>query len=303
MATFHREKIGHYSCTAVLIAPRWLLTAAHCKIRTTDLAVLGGSSYKTGVRVPIKRVFNFKQTYPGDYDRDVALVVLARDAPPGSRLAALNHDRQLPLKGAYARVIGYGRTSFGSRNARGEEGVLRSVDVPIVKQGTCRAAFHTDLDITADMVCAGKKGCDACLGDSGGPLVQYDEEGQMVVVGIVSAGFLCGSGFYPGIYMRVARFLPGIRSFGVQVKTGKGMQIGKDGRRMKMPARGRPVKRKPGVGGGGGSTVGLGGSSREDGMRAGVAGAASTGGGGIVAGWSLGVGRNGKRNGRAWGTV
>lgn len=299
MATFYRPNVGHYSCTAVLIAPRWLLTAAHCKIKTSDVAVVGGPSYKSGVRIAIKKVFNFKQSYRGDYDRDIGLVLLENDAPSGSRFAKLNSNKLLPLSGAYTRVIGYGRTSFGTSNGGSDEGILRSVDVPTVKQGLCRGAYHTDLDITSDMVCAGKKGCDACLGDSGGPLVQYDAEGEMVVVGVVSAGFLCGNGFYPGIYMRVASFLAGIRSFGVEFKTGTGLQIGKDGRRMQVPSSGKAGRRRAGVGGGGGRTVGTRGSWSSGKTQAGVADAAMTSGGGVLAGWS--GGRRSVRTGRVGG--
>lgn len=292
MATFHRYGVGHYACTAVLVSPRWLLTAAHCKINTSDLAVVGGGSYQTGARIGIEKVFNFKQTFYGDFDRDIGLVLLKRKAPYGSSFAILNEDKVLPLSGAYARVIGYGRTSFNGAGKLGGAGILRSVDVPIVKQGVCRWAFHADLDLTSDMVCAGKKGCDACLGDSGGPLVQYNEKGRMVVVGIVSAGILCGSGFYPGIYMRVASFLRGIRSFGVEFDVGSGVQLGEDGQRMQRQSSGKRRRGswKAGVGGEGGKTVGITERSKRGGRGAAKEAGFEMKEGGVMVGGSARVG-------------
>lgn len=254
VSTFHRQNFGHYACTAVLVSPLHLISAAHCHINaTTDVAVLLGPSYESGIRIPIRRVLNLNQTFDYIYDRDLAFIELKFPAPRRAKFAKLNIDPNLPLPDAYARVIGYGRTGFDQRN----EGVLRSVDIPIVKQGVCRGIFHTDLILTSDMVCAGKKGCDACQGDSGGPLVQYDEQGHMVVVGVVSSGIGCGGGT-PGVYMRIQPFLNEMKAWGMQFQTAVPVQVGGEGGKILVGGVLGAASTAPGRPGGGG-IVGVGG--------------------------------------------
>ena len=86
---------------------------------------------------------------------------------------------------------------------------LRHVQVSLLgKQCGQLAPFITD-----SQICAGhpQGGRDACQGDSGGPLVTRDPDNNLglTVVGVVSAGSICGLQDYPGIYTDVKLFLSG----------------------------------------------------------------------------------------------
>ena len=57
------------------------------------------------------------------------------------------------------------------------------------------------------MFCAGEAGKDSCQGDSGGPMVGTNENGETVLVGVVSWGIGCAREGYPGVYARVANYI------------------------------------------------------------------------------------------------
>jgi hypothetical protein len=101
----------------------------------------------------------------------------------------------------------------------GRTDALRSVQVPLVSDGTCNAAYAAYGGIDPPvMVCAGDTtagGLDACQGDSGGPLALETGTPSAppadLLIGIVSFGVGCGDPAHPGVYTEVAE--PGIRSF------------------------------------------------------------------------------------------
>ncbi|GIX98479.1 plasma kallikrein [Caerostris darwini] len=93
---------------------------------------------------------------------------------------------------------------------------LQKVMVPILNNTLCSRWYHevysTYVKIYDYQVCAGFKegGRDACQGDSGGPLIMV-EDNHFSIIGIVSAGVGCGRKHLPGIYSRVALFVPWIK--------------------------------------------------------------------------------------------
>lgn len=119
--------------------------------------------------------------------------------------------------------------------------ILRQVVVPIWTSDECSNSDYGKKRLTGNMMCAGYPdgGKDACQGDSGGPMHFEGQTGSMEVIGVVSWGrgkglkfiffhllvldyFLgiyswfasftgCARPKLPGIYTRVANFLPWIQ--------------------------------------------------------------------------------------------
>ena len=82
---------------------------------------------------------------------------------------------------------------------------LQFVQVGVISNSECNSVDYPG-DITDGMLCAGDRNTvDACQGDSGGPLV-VKSGNNFVVIGIVSWGIGCASG-YAGVYARVTTYL------------------------------------------------------------------------------------------------
>merc|ERR1712045_1011137 len=81
-------------------------------------------------------------------------------------------------------------------------------------------------DITKNMLCAGAPGKDSCQGDSGGPLVcksgrKYEQWG------VVSWGYGCASPGYPGVYVRLSKY---VKNYWIWDNTGNDYYYTKSGR-------------------------------------------------------------------------
>ncbi|MEM8753531.1 MAG: trypsin-like serine protease, partial [Pseudomonadota bacterium] len=213
-------------CGAAAIAPRWLLTAAHC-VQDRDKKTGRASSVRparsfralpeevvlrNGPGFEVKRIVPHPR-YSADYalQNDVALVEIAAPLePPYLPLA----DSE-PRPGEAVRIVGYGRTSFEGKSSRR----LREANTRIVSRRDCSVVsrkLRGSGPIDGRRICADVEGrngpVDSCQGDSGGPLLQADRSGLWRAVGIVSYGYKCAEPGFPGVYANVAAYRDWIES-------------------------------------------------------------------------------------------
>lgn len=192
-------KGNSFICGGSLIAPRFVLSAAHCVVgvKPKQLKVVGGSSTLAngGVSRKVNKIIKPKTFSLRNLHGDVAVFKLAKPMT-GPKIGIIPLYTGRLKAGMVMKVSGWGLVS---ENANGPAQHVRSVKVPTIAKNKCKVQYQDMLPLTETMYCASKPGVkDACSGDSGGPAVYKGK-----LAGIVSWGNGCARKEFPGVYTGV----------------------------------------------------------------------------------------------------
>jgi hypothetical protein len=171
-------------CTGVVIAPRVVLTAAHC-LKSVDNMRIG---YRGENGEPVFLEIAKAMAHPLYRAESITKRVVSIDlalietrAPLGPRFsAALLDDSSVATIGQRLRIFGYG---VGREGDDKSAGVLRGATL------AARAPLNAVLLWAAD---PSGQGAGACTGDSGGPIVSA-ESAKVIAITAWSAGAHKGS--------------------------------------------------------------------------------------------------------------
>jgi len=221
------------------LAPRWILTAAHCfkpeevaNPTKFNIRIRAGMTKRDsevvspGQEIKVAHIIS----HPGyvaasGHNNDIALLQLesslvlngsVKKIPYMTRAAAYKGlpGTRLQDAGKTAWVSGWGATSVGGEMAN----QLMLATLAIIDTYNPAEKYDED-DITNAMILATAanaqgKIMDSCQGDSGGPMVVTDTSvvggptsaNRVRLAGVVSWGRGCAQPGYPGVYTRISEF-------------------------------------------------------------------------------------------------
>lgn len=209
-----------WHCGGSIISESTILSAAHCishpdgKASVVRVGLVNQLETSNMQEIQISQIISHPAYESKTKYNDIVLFKLASSITfnPNVRPACLNTESNLAWDKAI--VIGFGQVA--SDGPVSEH--LMKVLLSNYGKEECKEAYKDNSGMPQGLLdsqfCAGEAdgGKDSCQGDSGGPIqvALKDPYCMYSIIGVVSFGKLCAFANSPGIYTKVASYIPWI---------------------------------------------------------------------------------------------